>query len=61
MIAEGAFVLLKADRFWPESAKWPKIYLIELLKILRIGHSMGAIVTKATIMVAGCPISAGYG
>jgi hypothetical protein len=61
MMAGGTFILLKAGRFWPETAKQPKIYLVGLLKILRIGCSGGGSVPKATALVAGTSIYPGYG
>jgi hypothetical protein len=61
MMAGGTFTLLKAGRFRPESAKRPKICLAGLLKILRIGHSGGAIVPKDNAVVAPASISVGYG
>jgi hypothetical protein len=61
MMAGGTFILLKAGRFWPESAKRPKICLAGLLKILQIGHPEGRTVPKANAMVARVSISARYG
>jgi hypothetical protein len=38
MMGGGAFILLKAGRHWPESAKQAEIRLASLLKILQIAH-----------------------
>ena len=38
MMGGGAFILLKAGRPWPESAKQAEIRLAILLKILPIGR-----------------------
>jgi hypothetical protein len=37
----GAFILLKAGRPGPETAKQPEVLLANLLKILRIAGSQG--------------------
>jgi hypothetical protein len=34
----GTFILLKAGRPWPESAKQAEIRLVVLLKMLQIAH-----------------------
>jgi len=41
MMGGGAFILLKAGRYWPESAKQAEIRLANLLKILQIARSRG--------------------
>jgi len=38
MMGGGAFILLKAGRLWPESAKQAEIRLAILLKILHIAR-----------------------
>jgi hypothetical protein len=41
MMGGGAFILLKAGRYWPESAKQAETRLAILLKILQIARSGG--------------------
>ena len=38
MMGGGTFILLKAGRPWPESAKQAEIRLAVLLKMLQIAH-----------------------
>jgi hypothetical protein len=59
-----AFILLKAGRFWPESAKQAEIRLAILLKILQISGSGGEFPSqrrkaRAKVVLAG--VSVGYG
>jgi len=64
MMGGGAFILLKAGRPWPESAKQAEIRLAILLKMLQMAHfgaSAVAIRQKGHPMVALTAISAGYG
>jgi len=59
----GTFILLKAGRPWPESAKQTEIRLAVLLKMLRIAHFGQQLAKgrKGHPMVVLTAISAGYG
>ena len=60
----GAFILLKADRRRPESAKQAEIRLAILLKILQIDRSEGRSPRQGREghpLVALLAVSAGYG
>jgi hypothetical protein len=43
MMGGGTFILLKAGRSWPESAKQAQIRFASLLKILQIARFGGAL------------------
>ena len=60
----GTFILLKAGRPWPESAKQAEIRLAILLKMLQMAHFGTAALAngrKGHPMVVLTAISAGYG
>jgi hypothetical protein len=64
MMGGGAFILLKAGRPWPETAKQAEIRLAILLKILHIACSGGESPRqgrKGHAMVVFTAISEGYG
>ena len=60
----GTFILLKAGRPWPESAKQAEIRLAILLKMLQMAHFGTAALAngrKGHPMVVFTAISPGYG
>jgi hypothetical protein len=64
MMGGGTFILLKAGRPWPESAKQAEIRLAFLRKMLQIAHfgtAAPARGRKRHPMVVFTAISAGYG
>jgi hypothetical protein len=64
MMGGGAFILLKAGRNWPESAKQAKIRLAILLKILYTSRSGGEFPspwTEAHARVVSAGVSVRYG
>jgi len=64
MMGGGTFILLKAGRRWPESAKQTEIRLATLPKMLQIAHFGTAALAcgrKGHPMVVFTAISAGYG
>jgi hypothetical protein len=64
MMGGGAFILLKAGRNWPESAKQAKIRLAILLKILYTSRSGGEFPprwTGAHARVVSAGVSVRYG
>jgi hypothetical protein len=64
MMGGGAFILLKAGRPWPESAKQAEIRLAILLKILHVARLWGAELSpglERTCDSSLAVISAGYG
>jgi len=64
MMGGGAFILLKAGRPWPETAKQAEIRLAFLLKMLQIAH-FGTVALasrrKGHPTVVLTTFSAGYG